>query len=413
MKKLFWFSKIGTKDSFSRIGEAILPILKNDYDYKLYTIINKNFNIKEDVLDIFDEIITMGDDINEGDLKLNEKEYSSYMNRNIGSDMNYSLLQGLAKCREKKIKNFFITMGVYENNFFMKTIESIRNSYYSYLLDDIYIILYLPIDYIPSEESVKYIIKSDKIITTVPYMVNILKKLNAPVINWVEHGLDERFKRFPVEKRSKLLEILNSVTNIWNGKCSIKENDIIILNANLYYERKRIESTIKAFNEVSKKMIGYNLKLWLHGCGTEKMINLVDNKNLLITSKKLSNSELNLVYNICQIGLQTSWGEGWSLTNCEHGMLGGLQVVPDWLACGYHFRDGRGILIPVDKQLAYNEEKCEVILGIPDQKQVEDKLCEAVKMISEQKYNPEKTIEYLKQYTWKSACKKIDDVIEL
>ena len=39
-----------------------------------------------------------------------------------------------------------------------------------------------------------------------------------------------------------------------------------------------------------------------------------------------------------KINIQTSTGEGWSLTNMESALFRSLQVVPNFLACGYHLR---------------------------------------------------------------------------
>ena len=73
-----------------------------------------------------------------------------------------------------------------------------------------------------------------------------------------------------------------------------------------------------------------NVKFWLH-TKTEsiefklfiaKYLDLISNKSLILTNNDISDSELNYIYNCCDIGLQTSTGEGWSLTNCEHQKTG-------------------------------------------------------------------------------------------
>ena len=42
---------------------------------------------------------------------------------------------------------------------------------------------------------------------------------------------------------------------------------------------------------------------------------------------------LNLLYNACDVGINTSMGEGWGLVSFEHGAAGAAQIVPDHSAC--------------------------------------------------------------------------------
>jgi glycosyltransferase involved in cell wall biosynthesis len=55
--------------------------------------------------------------------------------------------------------------------------------------------------------------------------------------------------------------------------------------------------------------------------------------------------DLNLLYNACDVGINTSMGEGWGLVSMEHGAAGGAQIVPDHSACS-DLWNGRGELIP-------------------------------------------------------------------
>ena len=43
--------------------------------------------------------------------------------------------------------------------------------------------------------------------------------------------------------------------------------------------------------------------------------------------------ELNLLYNACDVGINTSMGEGWGLVSFEHGAAGSAQIVPAHGAC--------------------------------------------------------------------------------
>jgi glycosyltransferase involved in cell wall biosynthesis len=58
-----------------------------------------------------------------------------------------------------------------------------------------------------------------------------------------------------------------------------------------------------------------------------------------------TDDDLNLLYNACDVGINTSMGEGWGLVTIEHGATGAPQIVPDHTACG-ELWSGRGELIP-------------------------------------------------------------------
>ena len=47
----------------------------------------------------------------------------------------------------------------------------------------------------------------------------------------------------------------------------------------------------------------------------------------------ISDSDLNEIYNACDVGLNTSMGEGWGLINMEHAATRRAQVVPGHSAC--------------------------------------------------------------------------------
>jgi len=63
--------------------------------------------------------------------------------------------------------------------------------------------------------------------------------------------------------------------------------------------------------------------------------------------KQVSTKVLNLIYNATDVGLNTAEGEGWSLTNMEHGVTGAPQIVPDHSALTEIYKD-IGILVPID-----------------------------------------------------------------
>jgi glycosyltransferase involved in cell wall biosynthesis len=46
-----------------------------------------------------------------------------------------------------------------------------------------------------------------------------------------------------------------------------------------------------------------------------------------------SDARLNLLYNACEVGMNTAMGEGWGLVSVEHAATGAAQIVPRNSAC--------------------------------------------------------------------------------
>jgi hypothetical protein len=335
--KLFWLSKIGSNDSFSRIGENILSFLKNDFGYILYANKPKNLILNEAVSNLFEEIIVIGDQIT-----LDEKIYNFDIFKNdqmpeIYKMMKYTLLQSIVFCISRKIDILMITMGVFEGNLLMKMRDELCSEQGFKNIPKI--ILYTPFDYIPSSKSIHYYNKADLIITT-----NDIIDLTTFDIKYlvIPHATDAKIKKYNDSARKIVIDTFNH-----KYQTNIEYDDIIILNANLYQPRKRIESTISIVSKLIQKYPHKKIKLWLHiGNSIPKNLSIIP-KEKLIKTDEVPIEDLNLIYNICQIGIQTSWGEGWSFTNCEHAMCGGIQVVPNWLATGIHFHNERGIMCNV------------------------------------------------------------------
>lgn len=116
------------------------------------------------------------------------------------------------------------------------------------------------------------------------------------------------------------------------------ENIPVILNGNRPWERKRLDLTLEGFARFLADN-GPQAFLYLHLSGaaaSERMAieNKIDELDirrsvLLPNSTWTSVEGLNLIYNACEIGLNTAMGEGWGLISCEHGAAGAVQIVPD------------------------------------------------------------------------------------
>jgi hypothetical protein len=234
------------------------------------------------------------------------------------------------------------------------------------------------------------------------------------------------------QKPQHLIKSINKLKNkVWTSSQKdlvINESDIIILNANsCKAPRKRIDLTVNAYKRfveeykgsVSSRNGSQRVILWLHTELSQlSELNLDFNKTLttggiyIFSNNTVSNDVLAKIYSVSKISLQTSTGEGWSLTNMEASLYRSLQVVPDFLACKYHFGSERskhgserGLLIPV--KLTKNKDN--TISGLVEVLDVVKKLQEAVELLR----NPieleiilNNACEYSKSYSWSRISKE-------
>lgn len=163
----------------------------------------------------------------------------------------------------------------------------------------------------------------------------------------IPHGIDlTKFYHIPKGKATALME--NTVNPL----------DWIVFNGNRNQPRKRLDLTIKGFAEFVRDKPS-NVKLYLHtgivdaGYPIDRMMNRYSIGNrLYISSPNLSPAagvtveRLNWIYNCCDIGINTSLGEGWGLVPFEHAATGAPQIVADNSASAEVFADGRGLLLP-------------------------------------------------------------------
>jgi D-inositol-3-phosphate glycosyltransferase len=132
----------------------------------------------------------------------------------------------------------------------------------------------------------------------------------------------------------------------------------IVLNANRNQPRKRVDITIEAFALFAENK-PERIKLYLH-MGMEDrgydVLELIRRHNLegraLLTTEaagmpNVADERLNLIYNACDVGLNTSTGEGWGLVAFEHAATGAAQVMPRHSACAELWKDGALLVTPI------------------------------------------------------------------
>ncbi|MEP5770302.1 glycosyltransferase, partial [Nisaea sp.] len=139
------------------------------------------------------------------------------------------------------------------------------------------------------------------------------------------------------------------------------EHTFIVLNANRPVFRKRLDLTLEGFALFAAGKPA-NVKLCLHQAHVDELtphlLELASKHGL--ESRLLYNplnpdggaipdEELNQLYGACDVGLNTSAGEGWGLVSFEHAATGGAQIVPLSTACTSLWTEQTALrIIPVD-----------------------------------------------------------------
>lgn len=118
----------------------------------------------------------------------------------------------------------------------------------------------------------------------------------------------------------------------------------IVLNANRNQPRKRIDLTIEGFARFARDKPP-DVRLYLHMGVEDAGWNIVSlayrhgiQDRLILTAEErflpaVPDEVLNRIFNACDVGINTSIGEGWGLVSFEHAATGAPQIVPGHGAC--------------------------------------------------------------------------------
>jgi len=236
--------------------------------------------------------------------------------------------------------------------------------------DRLKIVAYIPLDgRITNEEDAAPLADTDRVVAYTDFgraeFESAFRRLREkqstrdfPAVDVIPHGVDrERF--FPLAE----LELVSFASA---GRAAAKRRvfgdrpdageSFVVLNASRLDKRKRVDLTIQGFARFAADKPA-NVRLCLHHaimddaserglrslirqCGIGDRVSLNP-----LGDRIVGDPELNLLYNACDVGINTSMGEGWGLVSCEHGAAGAAQVVPDHTACAELWR-GRAELVP-------------------------------------------------------------------
>jgi D-inositol-3-phosphate glycosyltransferase len=177
----------------------------------------------------------------------------------------------------------------------------------------------------------------ERIERSIRELVDAGADFTASRVEVIPHGID-RATFFPLPGgRAEARQQLFADDPEWRDA-------FIVLNANRPMERKRIDLTLDGFARFTRDKAS-GVKLWLHHAVMDaeeharvqalvEGFGLTDRVRLSSPADgPVSDEDLNLVYNACDVGINTALGEGWGLVSFEHAATGAAQVVPDNSAC--------------------------------------------------------------------------------
>jgi D-inositol-3-phosphate glycosyltransferase len=178
----------------------------------------------------------------------------------------------------------------------------------------------------------------------------------APTLEVIPHGLDAGVFHPLTDKRAARAAI--------PALADLTDDGFVVLNANRNEPRKRIDLTLEGFARFAHGKPD-NVRLYLHMGETASGRGLADRIQALGIAQRvvlacgetgghprLSDSELNRLYNACDIGLNTASSEGWGMVSFEHAATGAAQIVPGAWVCGEIWGDSAERLAPAAEQPA-------------------------------------------------------------
>jgi glycosyltransferase involved in cell wall biosynthesis len=219
---------------------------------------------------------------------------------------------------------------------------------------DVKLIAYCPIDLTPLPlELVKPLRDLDALVTYTDFGRRVIEhsftQLNtggsissAPEVQVIPHGIDTG-AFFPVNSditsASGIPDRKQARRSLFGEDVEDYLDSFIVLNANRNQPRKRIDLTIASFSLFARDKPA-NVFLYLHmglkdlGWDIEELCKRHGiHQRLIVSSNKaappfLEDERLNLIYNACDVGVNTAVAEGWGLVSFEHAATGAAQIVP-------------------------------------------------------------------------------------
>jgi D-inositol-3-phosphate glycosyltransferase len=281
-----------------------------------------------------------------------------------GGDV-FAAFQAIRMIEEIKPSLLFILHDIWTFEYYLRLLGPYR--------DRLKIVSYIPIDgKIINKADAAPLGQSDRVIVYTQFAKSEFERAfrtlreqrgggKFPRVDVIPHGVDRaRFYPFP-----ELVQAAFASRGRAKAKRSVfgdfpdLDESFVVLNASRPDKRKRIDLTFAGFAKFAAGKTA-NVRLCLHqairGEEEEKqMASLIQQYGMEeriflnpLAGGVVGDHELNLLYNACDVGINTAMGEGWGLVSFEHAAAGAAQVVPNHTACCEIWRD-HGELIPLAK----------------------------------------------------------------
>lgn len=272
--------------------------------------------------------------------------------------------------------------------------------------------------------SVKYIAEnSDHIFCFTEYWKqNLLKCLK-----------DERTLLDKVNANSSVvkhgIEIKSYTTSISSEQAKLLINflptDFVFLNLNRTQGRKRPDITVMAFASFLKQTKATNAYLYFPNTRDNKfnLVNIFNDslqkmgidpsykKYLVLTNptdKVLSDEEINVIYNACDVGINTCEAEGFGLCSYEHAAFGKPQIVSGVGGLVDYFNDANSIVCK-PKFTLYSDNGGDIFgdAKIVDFQDVANAMVEYYINRKKRESHGQKCIDIPSRYVWKNEVENM------
>lgn len=242
--------------------------------------------------------------------------------------------------------------------------------------DRLKIVCYIPLDgKIINEEDAASLEQADRVVVYTHFARKEFEgafarlrekrgKGEFPVVDVIPHGIDAAlFHPLPELRRASFASPArtDAKRKVFGDFQGIEES-FILLNASRPDKRKRVDLTVAGFAEFAADKPP-NVRLCLHhaimGQPEQDQINSLVRRFGLearlhlnpLGSGVADDDKLNLLFNACDVGINTSMGEGWGLVSFEHGGAGAAQIVPAHSACAELWRDQAEMIQPAKRYI--------------------------------------------------------------
>lgn len=382
---VLWVSDLVTPTGFSRVSHSIIEFL-----HEKYKIIGLGINYRGDPHSYKFPIFP-----------------ASISGRIFGEDRLVELLNN------KKFDILYILNDVWIIDIYLRIIKEKVNK--NRLPK---IVVYFPVD--SSYHSASWYQNFDIVTKAVTYTKfgknEVTRDDCAPDLNLdlIPHGVNQSvfYNKYVNKKRDAKIDLFRREDS---------GDYFIFLNANRNQPRKRLDITMEAFKLFSDGK--EDVKLYMHSGIRDAHIDLVRlsrrlgiEEKLILTSTKMgvqtvSESVLNSIYNACDVGVNSSMGEGWGLCSIEHAITGAPQIIPNHSALTEIFAGCGEFVEPKLKYTFDNSMTVGMLVDPIDLAKSMEKLYSdagyrnALSELAIKKFSQE-------EYSWEHIAKKWDKVFE-